>query len=127
MYYEVDIPFPDTFRFLFMLRQPPGIEASDKGNDAWVAFNDAARYGPLDENDEPYPNYPKNVNNEGFVKVFGYNTGPAFQEGAGVDVAHQYSDPAVVFDVAGNTTMGLAGRSDGLEIDQIILRPMCEW
>jgi len=123
MYYEVDIPFPGTYKFQFMCRQPAELadDENDKANDAWVVFKDATRYGP-----EEGGSYPNHVNNEGFIKIFGGNRKAFFQEkGRGI-AAGSISIPVAEFDVAGPTTMGLSGRSHGFQIDQIILRAICE-
>lgn len=121
MYYEVDVVFPGAYKFQYMCRQPPGIEENDKGNDAWVVFKDAVRYGP-----EEGGSYPNHVNNEGFIKIFGGNRNNEFKEKGRGNARDEITVPVAEFDVAGPTTMGLAGRSYGYQIDQIILRAICE-
>jgi hypothetical protein len=90
------------------MRQPDGVE-SDKANDSWLNFPDAARFGPAGGG-----NYP------GFIKVFGNSKGDFSYSGT-ADVNHKKSTIAIQFDQAGTYKMEIAGRSHGHQIDRIVL------
>ena len=107
----VDITTPGTYHFKWLMRQPSGVE-SDKGNDSWLYFPDATRFGPVDSNGE----YGT------FVKVYGRATDGDFEySGTAEDADHEHTQIAVEFARAGRYTMEIAGRSHGHQIDQIIL------
>ena len=107
----VDITSPGTYSFKWLMRQPSGVE-SDKGNDSWLYFPDATRFGPRDSN-KSYGT---------FVKVFGRALEAEFEySGKAEESDHSKSEIAVEFAEAGQYTMEIAGRSHGHEIDQIIL------
>lgn len=106
----VDISTPGTYSFKWLMRQPPGVE-SDKGNDSWLYFPDAARFGPEGSN----------ASYGTFVKVYGNAGGIKFKYSGTAEDDHEHSQIAVEFAQAGRYTMEIAGRSHGHQIDQIIL------
>ena len=106
----VTIPTAGTYSFKWRMRQPSGVD-NDKGNDAWLYFPNAARYGPADTN----------ASYGGFIKVYGRATKGEFEySGTGED-SNGHTQIALVFDTAGDYTMEIAGRSHGLQIDQILI------
>lgn len=106
----IDITTPGTYSFKWLMRQPSGVE-HDKGNDSWLYFPDATRFGPADTNDS----YGS------FIKVFGNAANGDFRYAGTADVNHVKTQVAVEFAEAGQYTMEIAGRSHGFQIDQIIL------
>lgn len=107
----IAITTPGTYSFKFLMRQPSGVE-SDKGNDAWVYFPDATRFGPEDSSDS----YGT------FVKVYGRATGGEFEySGTAEEANHDKSQIAIEFAEAGEYAMEISGRSHGFQIDQIII------
>ena len=107
---SIDITTPGTYSFKWLMRQPSGVE-SDKGNDSWLYFPDATRFGPKDTNGS----YGT------FIKVYGNAANGDFVYSGTADVNHAHTQIAVEFAQAGTYTMEIAGRSHGHEIDQIIL------
>ena len=105
----IEIPAAGTYSFKWLMRQSPGVE-SDRANDSWLYFPDAARFGPAGTGDEY----------GGFIKVFGNSFG-VFKYSGRADVNHVKSEVAVEFDSAGSYEMQIAGRSHGHQIDQIML------
>ena len=107
---EFTIDTPDTYRFVWAMRQP--IEVGDSSADSsWVNIPDAARFGPIDGGSYG-----------GFVPVSGRAKGE-FDWSATADVDGSRSDVGVVFDRPGTYTLQLAGRSHGHELDRILLFP----
>ncbi len=92
------------------MEQPPNVE-SDKGNDSWLYFPDAARFGPLDKPNQSF---------EGFTKVFG-NALSGFKYSGRADVSHEISEVAVEFAAVGTYEMQISGRSHGHRIDQLVV------
>ena len=105
----VEIKTAGTYSFKWRMRQPSGV-ASDRGNDSWLYFPDAARFGPEGTSQEY----------GGFIKVYG-NALTEFKYSGTADVNHAKTQIAIVFDSAGEYEMQIAGRSHGHQIDQIIL------
>ena len=105
----VEIPAAGTYSFKWRMRQPSGV-ASDRGNDSWLYFPDAARFGPEGTSEEY----------GGFIKVFG-NAVDEFKYSGTADVNHKKTQIAIEFDSAGSYEMQIAGRSHGHQIDQIML------
>lgn len=107
---SIYIPTAGTYSFKWRMRQPKGVE-SDKGNDAWLNFPDADRYGPADTNE----NYGR------FIKVYGRAREGVFKySGTGED-SRGHTEIAIEFRQAGEYTMEIRGRSHGLEIDTILV------
>ena len=104
----IEIDRPGSYRFTWAMRQPAGVD-SDKANDSWLDFPDAARFGPVGGGDYP-----------GFIKVFGNAKGD-FAYRARADVNHQKSTISVEFERAGRYTLQIAGRSHGHQIDRIVV------
>lgn len=105
---SIAVSQPGTYRFVWAMRQPSDV-ASDRANDSWVNFPDAARFGPATGGSYGGP-----------VKVFGNGTG-SFAWAARADQNHIKSDVAIEFTRAGTYTMEIAGRSHGHQIDQIVV------
>lgn len=106
---SIQVPTVDTYEFKWLMRQPDGVE-SDKGNDAWLNFPDAKRYGPAGTQ-ESYGT---------FIKVYGRATNGDFEySGTGED-SHGHTQIAIEFEEAGEYAMEISGRSHGLQIDQIL-------
>ncbi|CAM9648942.1 unnamed protein product, partial [Ectocarpus fasciculatus] len=107
---SIQIPTAGTYSFKWLMRQPEGVE-SDKGNDAWLNFPDAKRYGPAGTQ-EAYGT---------FIKVYGRATNGEFEySGTGED-SHGHTQIAIEFEEAGEYAMEISGRSHGLQIDQILV------
>ena len=107
---SIDVPTAGTYSFKWRMRQPDGVD-SDKGNDAWLYFPDADRYGPADTG-KAYG---------GFIKVYGRATKGDFEySGTGED-SNGHTQIALEFSRAGEYTMEISGRSHGLQIDQILV------
>lgn len=107
----IQIPVAGTYSFKWLMRQPYGVE-SDKGNDSWLYFPDATRFGP----EGSTASYGT------FVKVYGRATGGTFEySGTAEEANGEHSEIAVEFAQAGQYTMEISGRSHGHEIDQIVL------
>jgi len=92
------------------MRQPNNVE-SDRGNDSWLYFPDAERFGPAGTS-QSYG---------GFVKVFGRALDGEFKYSGRADVDHDITEVAVEFASAGRKEMQISGRSHGHQIDQIML------
>ncbi|CAM9748181.1 unnamed protein product [Pylaiella littoralis] len=107
----IQIPAAGTYSFKWAMRQPSGV-ASDKGNDSWLYFPDADRFGPADSSH----NYGE------FVKVYGNAPDGTFEyQGTAEEENGDKTQMAIEFGMAGGYTMEIAGRSHGHEIDQIIM------
>ncbi|CAM9420102.1 unnamed protein product [Ectocarpus sp. 6 AP-2014] len=107
---SIQVPTAGTYSFKWLMRQPDGVE-SDKGNDAWLNFPDAKRYGPAGTQ-ESYGT---------FIKVYGRATDGDFEySGTGED-SHGHTQIAIEFEEAGEYAMEISGRSHGLQIDQILV------
>jgi len=105
----INIPAAGTYSFKWRMRQPPNV-MSDRGNDSWLYFPDAARFGP----EGTSGSYG------GFIKVFG-NAVDEFKYSGTADVNHAKTQVAIEFDSPGEYEMQIAGRSHGHQIDQIML------
>lgn len=106
----IEIPTAGTYSFKWLMRQPDGVD-SDKGNDAWLYFPDADRYGPEGTSN----GYGE------FIKVYGRATKGEFEySGTGED-SNGHTQIALEFDQAGEYTMEISGRSHGLQIDKILV------
>ncbi|MEM9612961.1 MAG: hypothetical protein AAF962_01290 [Actinomycetota bacterium] len=103
-----DVTVPGTYEFVWAMRQPGDVE-SDKANDSWVNFPDAARFGPTTGGSYGGP-----------VKVFG-NGKNNFAWKARADVKHKKSSLSMDFNSVGTYTMELSGRSHGHQIDKIVI------
>ncbi|CAN0553925.1 unnamed protein product, partial [Ectocarpus sp. 12 AP-2014] len=107
---SIQVPTAGTYSFKWLMRQPDGFE-SDKGNDAWLNFPDAKRYGPAGTQ-QSYGT---------FIKVYGRATDGGFEySGTGED-SHGHTQIAIEFEEAGEYAMEISGRSHGLQIDQILV------
>lgn len=102
---------PGWYTFKWLMRQPSGV-ARDKGNDTWLYFPDASHFGPN-----------RSENSYGtFVKVFGNADGEDFlYSGTAEEANHAKSAVGIKFELPGQYTVEIAGRSHGHEIDQLIL------
>ncbi|MEL6981648.1 MAG: hypothetical protein AAFO29_04410 [Actinomycetota bacterium] len=105
---SITISQAGTYRFVWAMRQPSDVE-SDKANDSWVNFPNAARFGPTTGGSYGGP-----------VKVFGNGKG-SFAWAAKADQNHAKSDVAIEFSRPGTYTMEIAGRSHGHQIDKIVV------
>ena len=106
----IDITTPGTYSFKWLMRQPSDV-ASNHGNDSWLYFSDATRFGPQGTSDSY----------GAFIKVFGNAADGDFEYKGTAGVDGVKTQVAVEFATAGQYTMQIAGRSHGHEIDQIIL------
>lgn len=105
---SITISQAGTYRFVWAMRQPSDVE-SDKANDSWVNFPNAARFGPTSGGSYGGP-----------VKVFGNGKG-SFAWAAKADQSHVKSDVSIDFSRPGTYTMQIAGRSHGHQIDKIVV------
>ncbi len=101
---------PGRYRFTWAMRQPDDVERW-QGDDAWVNFPDADRFGPVDGGKFG-----------GFVKVEGRSTGSFDYNAIAVISQEEKVEIDIVFGKPGRYTMQLAGRSHGLQVDRIVLR-----
>lgn len=111
--FQVSVPGWYTFKWL--MRQPSG-DARDKANDSWVYFPDASHFGPW--------RLPRSFGT--FVKVFGTAFGGVFEYDGLAEDPDDHDVKSTIglrFDLPGQYTIQIAGRSHGHEIDQIILYP----
>ncbi len=99
------------YRFTWAMRQPDGVK-NWQGDDSWVNFPDANRFGPV-----------SGGSFDGFVFAEGRSSGTFDYDATGVigDDKEQM-ELAIVFHKPGYYTMQLGGRSHGHQIDRILLR-----
>ena len=106
----IDITTAGTYSFKWRMRQPSGVD-DDKGNDSWLYFPDATRFGPEGTN----------ASYGTFIKVYGRAHKGDFEYSGTAEDSNGHAQIAIEFAQAGRYTMEIAGRSHGFEIDQIIL------
>lgn len=106
----LDITAPGTYSLKWLMRQPSGVE-EDKGNDVWLYFPDATRFGPAGT-DGSYGT---------FIKVYGRAHQGDFEYSGTAEDSNGHTQIAIEFAQAGQYTMEIAGRSHGFELDQIVL------
>ena len=98
------------YAFIWRMRQSQGFR-SDEANDTWVNFPDARFIGVENGKDKEFTDY---------IKIFG-NATKNFGWSATGDVNHIKYKMFVDFDQPGIYTMKLSGRSQGHQVDRILL------
>jgi len=99
------------YKFMWRMRQSTNGYRSDEANDSWVDFPDARFFGINNGTEKVFNNY---------IKVFG-NARNGFGWSARGDVNHDKYTVYVEFDQPGTYTMRLSGRSNGHQLDRIVL------
>ncbi|MEM9131773.1 MAG: hypothetical protein AAGE88_05500 [Actinomycetota bacterium] len=108
---SVDIPNPGQYGFAWAVRQPEGA-ADDRGNDSFVDWPTAERFGPPDGG----PSNPP-------LQIIG-NTGDVFAfRATAIDEGRSYQ-PVVEFDRSGVHRIEVSGRSHGHQIDRVLVFPI---
>lgn len=104
----IDVPAAGSYRFTWAMRQPDEV-ADETANDSWVDVPDADRFGPVGGGTYG-----------GFVTVVGHGKG-SFTWSASADHNGARSQIAIEFARPGRYTLQLAGRSNGHQLDRIVL------
>ncbi|MEM6829854.1 MAG: T9SS type A sorting domain-containing protein [Bacteroidota bacterium] len=106
--YNFTINRPGSYTVKWFMRQPPGEQGSDLGNDAWVYFADDLGIGSgtqLTEFEKFVGRSDNTFTFNGAVEV--HNVGTSWMR--------------AVFPSSGDYTLFLSGRSKGLQLDRIVL------